>query len=146
MAATYRLSPSRRMANALVRLLLRWGLGPRHTYLLTVRGRRSGRPVSTPVTLVEEGGLRWLVAPYGDVDWVRNARQAGEVTLSRGGRAEAVVVFELEPAEAAPVLQRYVRQVPITRPFFDATPQSELGAFLTEASRHPVFRIVATTP
>jgi deazaflavin-dependent oxidoreductase (nitroreductase family) len=130
----------------MVRLLLRWGLGPQHTYLLTVQGRRSGRPVSTPVTLVEEGGLRWLVAPYGDVGWVRNAREAGEVTLSRGSRAEAVLVFELEPAEAAPVLQRYVRQVPITGPFFDATPQSGLGAFLIEAARHPVFRVVATTP
>jgi hypothetical protein len=73
MAATYRLSRWRHLLNALVRGLLRVGLGPRHTYLLTVHGRRSGRRYSTPVTLVEEGRNRWLVAPYGEVSWVRNA-------------------------------------------------------------------------
>ena len=51
MAATYRLSLWRRGVNALVRALLEWGLGPRHTYLLTVRGRKTGRLYSTPVTL-----------------------------------------------------------------------------------------------
>lgn len=145
MAATYRLSRGRRLVNVLVRILLRCDLGPGHTYLLTVRGRKSGRLVSTPVTLVEEGGLRWLVAPYGEVGWVRNARAAGEVTLSRGGRSETVVVFELDPTEAAPVLKRYVTEVPITRPFFEVAPESDLGAFTSEAARHPVFRVLATT-
>ena len=86
MAATYRRSRWRRLLNALVRGLLRVGLGPRHTYLLTVHGRRSGTRYSTPVTLVEEGRHRWLVAPYGEVSWVRNARAAGQVTLSRANR------------------------------------------------------------
>jgi hypothetical protein len=49
MAATYRLSRWRHLLNALVRSLLRVGLGPRHTYLLTVQGRRSGTQYSTPV-------------------------------------------------------------------------------------------------
>lgn len=142
MAKTYRLGLWRRVANWLVRALLCVGLGPRHTYLLTVSGRRTGRPYSTPVTLLEERGQRWLVAPYGDVGWVRNARVAGQVTLSRSSRSERVAIFELEPAEAAPVLKRYVTQIPITRPFFDATPESSLGAFAAEAPRHPVFRIV----
>ena len=84
MAASYRLSRWRRLLNALVKTLLRVGLGPRHTYLLTVRGRRTGTRDSTPVTLVEESTHRWLVAPYGEVAWVRNARAAGQVTLSRG--------------------------------------------------------------
>jgi len=79
MARTYRLPPRRRTLNRLVRVLLSIGLGPPRTYLLTVRGRRSGRLYSTPVTLVEDGGLRWLVAPYGDVAWARNAKAAGEV-------------------------------------------------------------------
>jgi deazaflavin-dependent oxidoreductase (nitroreductase family) len=143
MAKAYRLGFWRRGANVLVRGLLRLDLGPRHTYLLTVRGRRTGRVYSTPVTLVEEPGQRWLVAPYGEVGWVRNARAAGEVVLRRGARAERVVVFEAEPAEAAPVLKRYVSQVPITRPFFDATPESSLDTFRAEAARHPVFRIVS---
>ena len=139
MAATYRLGLGRRAANRLVRLLLRLGLMPGPTYLLTVPGRRTGRPMSTPVTLVEDGGERWLVAPYGDVGWVRNARAAGEVTLSRSGRSETLPIRELSPADAAPVLQRYVTRVPITRPYFDARPDSSLAAFETESPRHPVF-------
>jgi F420H(2)-dependent quinone reductase len=66
MAARYRLSTWRRMLNWVVRALLRVGLAPRNTYLLTVPARVSGRLHSTSVMLVEEGGQRWLVAPYGD--------------------------------------------------------------------------------
>ena len=84
MAAQYRRGLARRAGNAVVRALLAFGLGPRSTYLLTVTGRRSGTLRSTPVTLVEEGGRRWLVSPYGDVAWVRNLRAAGRATLSRG--------------------------------------------------------------
>lgn len=141
-AATYRRRAWRRMADVIVRALLRFGVAPPRTYLLTVRGRRSGRLRSTPVTLVEERGLRWLVAPYGEVGWVRNARAAGEVALSRGSRVETVAIFELEPAEAAPVLKRYVAQVPITRPFFEVPPGADLAAFAAEAPHHPVFRVV----
>lgn len=141
MAATYRLTPTRRAANRLVRLLLRVGLMPGPTYLLAVRGRRTGRLLSTPVTLVEDGGERWLVAPYGDVAWVRSARAAGRVTLTRGRRVEDVAIRELAPADAAPVLRLYVTRVPITRPYFDVTPASPLAAFQTEAPRHPVFRL-----
>src|SRR5919108_2371918 len=90
MATRYSLSRWRRLANRVIRALLRVGLGPRHTYLLTVRGRRSGRPYSTPITLVEEAEQRWLVAPYGEVNWVRNARAAGRITLSRGRHTKSV--------------------------------------------------------
>jgi deazaflavin-dependent oxidoreductase (nitroreductase family) len=141
MAATYSLGLGRRAGNRVVRFLLRLGLMPGPTYLLTVRGRRTGRPMSTPVTLVEEGETRWLVAPYGDVGWVRNARAAGRITLSRGARSETLSIRELSPAEAAPVLQRYVTRVPITRPYFDARSDSPLATFEAEASRHPVFRL-----
>jgi deazaflavin-dependent oxidoreductase (nitroreductase family) len=141
MAATYSLSNLRRLLNVLVRALLRMGLGPRHTYLLTVHGRRSGTPYSTPVTLVEEGRHRWLVAPYDEVSWARNTRAAGQVTLSRGRHTETVAIAELGPEEAAPVLKRYVTELSITRPFFDAKPDSPVEAFLAEAHRHPVFRI-----
>jgi deazaflavin-dependent oxidoreductase (nitroreductase family) len=141
MATRYHLSLWRRLLNQLIRALLRVGLGPRRTYLLTVQGRRSGRPYSTPVTLVEEGGQRWLVAPYGEVNWVRNARAAGRVTLSRGRHAQTVTIVEVEPEESAPVLKRYITGIPITRPYFDVRPASPLDAFRAEAPRHPVFRI-----
>ena len=97
MRKTYRRSPGRRALNAVVRPLARLGLtGPR-TYLLTVPGRRTGRLWSTPVTIVEHDGHRWLVAPYGERNWVRNARAAGWVNLRRGRRRERLAV---EPAKA----------------------------------------------
>lgn len=141
MAGSYRLSRWRRLLNALVKTLLRVGLGPRHPSLLTVRGRRTGTRYSTPVTLVEEGTNRWLVAPYGEVAWVRNVQAAGQVTFSRGHQSETVGRVELGPEDRAPVLKQSVTEVPITRPFFDATPDVPFEAFDAEAHCHPVFRI-----
>lgn len=129
-----------RVINGCVKGLLRIGVAGRHTYLLGVRGRRSGRTYSTPVILVENGE-RWLVAPYGEVSWVRNARAAGQATLSRGRRREEVKLSEVGPQESAPVLRDYLRQAKTVRSSFDASPDSPLDAFAAEAGRHPVFRI-----
>jgi hypothetical protein len=71
------------MLNQIVRASLRVGLSPPHTYLLTVHGRKSGALYSTPVRLIEQDGKRWLVAPYGEVAWVRNARGAAGSARSR---------------------------------------------------------------
>lgn len=139
----YRRSLWRRVLNGLVRPLAKLGLtGPR-TYLLTVAGRKTGRPWSTPVSLVEEGGERWLVAPYGDRNWVRNARAAGVVELQRGRRREMLAVEELAPADAVPVLRRYYELGRVTRPFFRVELDSADEDWLAEAPSHPVFRLHA---
>ena len=91
------------------------------------------------MTLVESGGRRWLVGPYGEVGWVRNVRAAGRVTLSRGRRSETLTATPLGPADSAVVLRQYLREVPITRPYFDVRPDSPREAFVAEAPRHPVF-------
>ena len=140
MGHDYRVTPVRRTVNALMRVLIRVGAGGRHTYLLTVRGRKSGRRYSTPVTLIEDE-QRYLVAPYGEVGWVRNARAAGEVTLTRAGHSDTMRISELDPEEAAPVLRSYVQRVSVVRPYFDAAPDAPLDAFAAEAPRHPVFRL-----
>ena len=141
----YRKSHWRRGLNALVRPLARLGLtGPR-THLLTVVGRKTGTPWSTPVSIVEEGGERWLVAPYGDRNWVRNARAAGWVDLRRGRRRERLAVEELAPEDAVPVLRRYYELGRVTRPFFDVGLDSPQEAWLAEAPSHPVFRLVGAT-
>jgi deazaflavin-dependent oxidoreductase (nitroreductase family) len=138
----YRKSSGRRALNAVVRPRARLGLtGPR-THLLTVRGRRSGRPWSTPVSIVEDGGERWLVAPYGERNWVKNARAAGWVQLRRGRRDERLAVEELPPEAAVPVLKRYYELGLVTRPFFDVSLSSSDEEWLAEAPRHPVFRLV----
>jgi len=64
MAQSYHLTVPRRVLNTLMRALLRMGIAPPGTYLLTVRGRNTGTLHSTPVTIVERDGERWLVAPY----------------------------------------------------------------------------------
>ncbi len=140
----YRLSRARRAINAVVRPLARLGVtGPR-TYLLTVPGRRTGRPWSTPVSIVQEGGKRWLVAPYGDRNWVKNARAAGWVELRRGRRTERLAVEELPAAEpAVPILKEYYRRSRVARPFFDVTLRSPHEEWLAEAPRHPVFKLVS---
>lgn len=122
--------------------MLPFGLAPAHIYLLTVQGRKSGQMHSTPVQLVEHNDGRWIVSPYGQVNWVHNARASGWVILSRGRRSEKVKIVELEPEQSAPVLRAYLKQVPLTQAYFDATPQSSHEAWVAEAPRHPVFRIL----
>jgi deazaflavin-dependent oxidoreductase (nitroreductase family) len=115
-------------------------IGPR-THLLTVPGRRTGLSWSTPVSLVRLGGERFAVAPYGERNWVKNARAAGSVELRRGRRNERVAVEEITGTEAVPVLREYYRRGRFTRPFFDVTLDSADEAWLAEAPRHPVFRL-----
>ena len=147
MARPYRRSPWRRALNAVVRPLARHGLAGRRLHLLTVTGRRTGRAWSTPLSLVEAGGARWLVAPVADRNWVRNARAAGWVELRRGRQRERLAVVELSHEDAVPVLRRYVesRAGRLTQPFFDARPDSPDEVWLAEADRHVVFRLEEQT-
>jgi len=132
----------RRLLNTLETARIRLGIGPNHRYLLTVAGSRSGLPRTTPVRVVVHGSERWLVAPYGEVGWVRNARAAGRIRLERDRRREEWAISEVDPAEAGPILREYVGLEPITRPFFDAAPEAPVATFAAEAARHPVFRLL----
>ena len=142
MAKTYKLNLGTRLVNWVFRTMTRLGLGASYRQILTVPGRKTGRLYSTPVDVMEVGGDRWLVAGYGPVNWVRNARAAGEVTLSRGGRTEKYRIAEASPAEAVPVLRKYLTDVRVVRPYFDAAPDAPDEALEAELSRHPVFRLV----
>jgi deazaflavin-dependent oxidoreductase (nitroreductase family) len=111
-------------------------------YLLTVRGRKTGQLRTTPVDVMETGGQRWLVAGYGPAAWVRNARAAGEVTLSRGGHQARYAIAEPTPDEAVRVLRKYMTDIRVTRAYFDATPASPDSQVEAELARHPVLRLV----
>ena len=144
MVKTYHVNVADRIEGALISALLRAGVKMGTTSLLTVRGRKSGQPHTVPVILVERDGQRWLVAPYGVVQWVRNIRTAGTATLTRGRHSEAISVTELPAEEAAPVLKQYLSHVSGgVRSYFDARKDSPIEAFEREASRHPVFQIIA---
>jgi deazaflavin-dependent oxidoreductase (nitroreductase family) len=142
-SATFRQTRLRRLGNTLVAPLARLGLAGRRTHVLTVRGRKSGRRHSTPVQLVlGDAGERWLVSPYGETAWVRNARAAGEVELTRARRTTRHRIEELGPEEAAPVLRAYLRGTPIVTPFFAASRDAPPEEFAAEAAEHPVFRLL----
>ena len=105
-----------RVGNAIFSVLARAGIGPAH--LLTTRGRKTGRLRTTPVILVVHGQQRWLVAPYGAVPWVLNARAAGQVRLRRGRDRHDYTLRQLPAAQAGSILQHYIRIAPATRPYF----------------------------
>ena len=121
-------------------VLVRAGLVP-GSYLLTTQGRKTSQPRTNPVIPVEHDGRRWLVAPYGLVSWVRNARATGRVSLTRRRDTRDYTIREVSPEEAGPVLQRYLRLAPSARPYFQASKGSPVKDFVTEADRHPVFEL-----
>ena len=99
-ARTYRLPSWVPYFNPIARLLLAAGVPMGPDVLLTVRGRKSGLPRTTPVTVCENAGRRGLISPFGETDWVRNLRAAGRATIKVRRRKEEVAAVELEPAEA----------------------------------------------
>jgi len=141
MARPYRRHFGTRLINWWFRMLTKAGLGASYRRVLTVPGRKTGRPRSTPVDVIEVGGHRWLVAGYGPSSWVLNTRASGEVELSRGGHTETYKVEEAEAAAAIPVLRAYITKIRATRRYFDATPESSDDTVARELSRHAVFRL-----
>lgn len=129
--------------NRLAQRLTRLGLSLWGSRELTVVGRRSGQPRSTVVNLLVIDGTRYLVAPRGTTDWVRNLRAAGTGELRVGRRREQVTAIELDdaakPAVLRPYLQRWAFEV---GRFFDGVgagaSDDELAAI---APNHPVFRL-----
>jgi deazaflavin-dependent oxidoreductase (nitroreductase family) len=141
-----------RLGNLLVAPLLRAGVkmvGPNRipTYLLTVRGRKSGQSRTTPIVVIQQDRQRYLLAPFGAVDWVRNLRAAGEATLTRGRRTERVRATELPTSEAARVLQGVLAagNVPsFLMKYVTVTAESSHEELEAAAEHHPVFLLQAT--
>ncbi|PXY26277.1 nitroreductase family deazaflavin-dependent oxidoreductase [Prauserella flavalba] len=129
--------------NRVVQLLTRLGVSLWGSRVLYVRGRKSGELRSTPVNLLTFEGERYLVAPRGHTQWVRNLRVAGEAELRVGRRAEVIRPVELSDDEKPPVIRAYLKKWAWeTGAFFEditaKTPQDELRRV---APGFPVFRI-----
>jgi len=133
-----------RAGNALVSAFARAGVGP--IALLTTTGRLTGQPHTVPVVPIDHAGTRWLVAPYGPVAWVHNARAAGTVTLRYGRQRDVYRVREATPAEAGPVLKRYATIATRSRRAFTAAVDAPAEAFAAEAAAHPVFELLPVDP
>ena len=143
MAKQYELTRGLRIQNTLVSALIRLVSVPRW-YLVGVEGRVTGKIRETPIDPIEVDGVRYLVAPFGVVNWVLNARKAGRVRLRSGGNVEYLEVKEATPAESAPVLKAYLGRG-YTEEYFDASPDSPVAEFEAEAAAHPVFEVVGPT-
>jgi deazaflavin-dependent oxidoreductase (nitroreductase family) len=140
--APWWLKPANRVYKALLRRGVR--IGREHSVVLTVPGRKSGRPRSTPVSPMHVDGRRYVVATFPGADWVANVRAAESVTLTDGRHTENIRMVELEPEQAAPVLRFFGEQVPAGVGFLkrsglvaEGTPAEVEGL----AGRVPVFRI-----
>jgi deazaflavin-dependent oxidoreductase (nitroreductase family) len=129
--------------NRTVAALTRLGVSVAGSRVLEVRGRKSGEPRRTPVNLMTFEGQRYLVAPRGHTQWVRNLRASGSGRLLVGRRAEDFSAVELPDTDKVPLLRAYLNKWSWeTGQFFGGVgadaPEEELRRI---APDHPVFKI-----
>jgi hypothetical protein len=123
------------------------GLGPSFGYLLQVRGRTSGKLYSTPVNLLELNGKKYLVAPRGRTQWVRNAEVFGEIALKRGRKLQRFRLRPLAGTEKLEVLSTYLdRHRSAVQRFFPIPAGSPAAAFEAIAANHPAFELLPFLP
>lgn len=122
------------------------GVWPGRLVTLRVRGRRTGRLVSFPMVMVGVAGERYLVSMLGErANRVHNLHADGGRALLVHGRREEVHLDEVDVAERAPVLRRYLECAPGARPHIPVDRRAPLAAFAEVASRYPVFRVRPVT-
>jgi deazaflavin-dependent oxidoreductase (nitroreductase family) len=142
MAKQFQYSLVFKVGNAFTRSLLALGISFNNSALITVPGRKTGRPHSTPISMVEYQGQRYVQSPFGNVNWVRNLRAAGKATLSWGRRHETVIATELTPEQAAPVIKSMLAYAPkMIQAYFDVTPESSIEDVIRDAPNHAVFAV-----
>jgi deazaflavin-dependent oxidoreductase (nitroreductase family) len=140
-------SPTERIFNRIFGLLVGLGLGMRHNYLLLVRGRKSGRIYSTPVNVLDRGDRRFLIAPRGETQWVRNARASGQVTLKKGMRRESFVLQVIPDQEKPELLKAYLDSFSTTvQRYFPIPAGSGPEAFAPLSAHYPVFELLPIGP
>jgi deazaflavin-dependent oxidoreductase (nitroreductase family) len=133
------------LLNPIARPLLAAGIPMGFNGLITIRGRRSGLPRTTPVAIIEVSGRRWVWAPWGEVQWVRNLRAAGQATITVRRRKEDVRATELEPTERVAffrdVLGPLARSIPLGVTFIRLADGVDLNDPLEAAEGRRVFEL-----
>ncbi len=133
-----------RLFNRAFGFMVGLGLGFKYNYLLQVRGRKSGKLYSTPIDLLEMDGKRFLVAPRGRTQWVRNAEAAGEVVLKRGSFRQSFHLKPIPDADKPRYLKAYLdRFKSEVQRYFPVPAGSDEQAFVPVASNFPVFELIS---
>jgi deazaflavin-dependent oxidoreductase (nitroreductase family) len=136
-------SATERVFNRVFGFLVGLGLGFSYNYLLQVRGRKSGKIYSTPIDLLEFGGKRFLVAPRGHTQWVRNAEAAGEVTLKKGSKRLKFGLRALSDQEKPEILKAYLDQFrKEVQSYFPVAAGSPVEAFRELVQSYPAFELI----
>ena len=129
--------------NRVVRAMQRLGIPTGPAMILTVPGRKTGKPRSTPMTPFTYRGGLYTVAGYPGADWAANARAAGVGTLTRGRKSHRIRIVELGAEESRPVLREFPVQVPVGVGFAKRSGLVREGTpdeFEALAGQLPVFR------
>ena len=138
-----------RLLNPLAKAMLRAGVPLATNVLVTVPGRVSGRPRTTPLAIIEVDGRRWLWSPWGDVQWVRNLRAAGHATITVRRQSEEVTATELDPAQSIvffrDVLAPFARNLRGGMAFVRLVDGVDLDRPVEEAEGRPVFQLRPVT-
>jgi deazaflavin-dependent oxidoreductase (nitroreductase family) len=130
---------TRHLFNPLLQGLTRAGVSVRGSHVLAVRGRKTGEWRTVPVNPLDLDGQRYLVAPRGHTEWVRNIRAAGGGELRLGRKVAPIRATELDDADKPAVIREYVRRWKAeVGAFFEGIADDEL---LAVAPGFPVFRI-----
>ena len=131
--------------NPIAKPLLAAGMPMGFNGLITIRGRTSGLPRTTPVAIIDVSGRRWVWAPWGDVHWVRNLRAAGRATITVRRRKEDVSATELDPAQRLAffrdVLGPVARGIPFGVRFIRIIDGVDLDDPVTAAEGRRVFEL-----
>src|SRR3954451_3755369 len=131
--------------NPIVKFLLAAGIPLGPNGLITIRGRKSGLPRTTPVAIIKVSGRRWVWAPFGEVQWVRNLRAAGRATITVRHRKAEVSATELDPTQRLEfyrdILGPLARGIPFGVWFIRIADRVDLNDPLKAAQGRPVFEL-----
>ena len=130
----------------MLQALLRAGVPMGYNSLMTIRGRKTGEPRTTPLAVIEHDGRRWVWSPWGEVHWVRNLRTAGRATVTVRGRTEEVRATELDADQRVAwfrdVLVPVARSIPFGMSFIRFVDQTDLSDPAEAAEGRRVFELL----
>lgn len=134
-----------RLFSPILKFLLVAGMPMGPNRLVTIRGRKSGLPRTTPLAVIAVGARRWVWSPWGESQWVRNLRATGRATIAERGRTEDVTATELDPTERVgyfrDVLGPLARSIPFGVQFIRIVDGVELGDPVAAAEGRTVFEL-----